>query len=105
MKWPIPLCLGLVLLLAGCDGKVLVIESDTDWEGSINYGGSISGAGNASIDLSDVPTDVCWVVRKTTDFGTLRVYLEDENWFGLSDEIDGDLTTTAPQGEVSGCNE
>lgn len=105
MSWSAPVGLAAVLLLAACDGKVLVIESDTSWEGSISYGGPIEGSGNASIDLSDVPTDVCWVVKKTTELGTLRVYLEDENWFGLTDEVDGDQTTSEPEGEVQGCNE
>jgi hypothetical protein len=105
MQWSTPLRLAAALALAGCDGKTLVIESDTEWAGTINYIGGVGGTGNASIDLDAVPTDVCWTVQKLTEFGFLRAYLADENWFGLSEETDGDQTTTDPQGEVSGCNE
>jgi hypothetical protein len=105
MKWAAPLWLGAALALSACDGKELVIESDTEWIASITYAGTVEGTGNASIKLDDVPTDVCWTVKMTTDFGFVRAYLADENWFGLSEETDGDQTTTEPQGEVTGCNE
>ncbi len=94
-----------LLLLAGCDERFLVIESDTSWEGEIRYLGEVGGNGNAEIDLSDEPADVCWTLRKTTAEGTLRAYLRDETWFGLGEEVDGDQTTTAAEGEVTGCNE
>lgn len=95
----------LVLGLAGCDEKVLIIESNTAWQGDVTYVGGVSGQGGASIDLSDVPSDVCWTLRKTTSAGTLRAYLKDDTWFGLGKEVDGDQTTTAPNGEIGGCNE
>lgn len=94
-----------VLVLAACDEKTLVIESNTAWTGTITYGGSVSGTGSATVDLSDVPSDVCWTLRKTTSAGVLRAYLRDETWFGLGEEIDGDQTTVEPNGEVSGCNQ
>jgi hypothetical protein len=93
------------LLLLGCDEKSLVIESDTAWTGSINHLGPVSGEGSGEFDLSDFPSDVCWQLRKTSSAGTLRAYLRDETWFGLGKEIDGDQTTTAPSGEVRGCNQ
>lgn len=94
-----------VVALAACDEKHLVIESNTSWEGTITYAGDVSGTGNATVNLSNVPSDVCWTLRKTTVDGTLRAYLQDETWFGLGEEIDGDQTTTEPNGEVRGCNE
>jgi hypothetical protein len=92
-------------LLAACDEKVLVIESNTAWEGDVTYVGFVEGSGNADLDLTDVPSDVCWTFRKVTSAGILRVYLRDETWFGLGEEIDGDQTTSAPSGEVGGCNQ
>ena len=94
-----------VLFLTGCDEKFLVIESNTSWEGEVIPGGSISGEGNAEVDLTDQPSDVCWTLRKTTSAGVLRAYLRDETWFGLGEEFDGDQTTSAPGGEIGGCNQ
>lgn len=94
-----------VLLLAACDEKHLVIESDTSWEAEIDFLGSIGGTGDTEINLSDVPANVCWTVQKTTIEGVLRAYLRDETWFGLGEEVDGDRTTSEPNGVVSGCNE
>lgn len=94
-----------VLALAACDEKILVVESNTSWEGTITYAGDVSGTGSATVDLSDFPSNVCWTLRKTTTDGVLRAYLKDETWFGLGEEIDGDQTTSEPNGEVSGCNE
>jgi hypothetical protein len=95
----------LFLALAACESKELVIESNTVWAGSITGYGPVEGQGNAVIDLTDAPSDVCWTLRKLTSAGTLRAYLRDETWFGLGREIDGDQTTTAPGGEIGGCNE
>ncbi len=100
--WLIPL---MAVALGACDEKVLVIESNTAWEGTIDYLGGVTGEGSASVDLSDVPSDVCWVLRKTTSAGTLRAYLEDDTWFGLGKEVDGDQSTSAPNGEIGGCNQ
>ena len=102
---PLPLVLLLVPLLVGCDKKHLIVESNTSWSGNVSYIGPVSGTGNASIDLSDQPSDVCWELKKDTSAGTLRAYLEDETWFGLGKEFDGDQTTTAPDGMVRGCNQ
>jgi len=93
------------LALVGCDEKHLIIESDTSWDGTVSYLGDIAGTGNADVDLSDVPSDVCWTIRKLTDEGSLRAYLADETWFGLGKETDGDQTTTEPTGVVRGCNQ
>lgn len=93
------------LALTGCDEKHLIIESDTSWEGTVTYVGDIAGTGDADVDLSDVPSNVCWTVRKLTQEGSLRVYLMDETWFGLGTENDGDQTTTEPTGVVRGCNQ
>lgn len=95
----------LLLGLAACETKELVIESNTAWAGEITGYGAVAGEGNAVIDLTDAPSDVCWTLRKTTSAGTLRAYLRDETWFGLGNEIDGDQTTTLPNGEIGGCNQ
>jgi len=92
-------------LLAGCDGKVLVIESNTLWSGQVTGIGQIADSGSAEIDISDAPSSVCWTLTKRTSAGTLRAYLRDETWFGLGTEYDGDSTTSEPGGSVTGCNE
>jgi hypothetical protein len=104
MRWRLPVACLTVAVLSGCDDKWLVIESNTAWEGDVSYVGPVAGSGNAQVDLSDVPTDVCWILRKATSAGTLRAYLHDETWFGLGEEFDGDQTTTEPAGEIQGCN-
>ena len=40
---------------------------------------------------------------KQSDGGTLRVYADDDTWFGLGSQIDGEQTTQAPHGAVRGC--
>jgi hypothetical protein len=95
----------LVAALAGCDSKELVIQSNTGWEGTISGYGAVTGSGNAILDLSDVPSNVCWELRKTSTAGVLRAYLRDETWFGLGTEYDGDQSTSEPAGQIEGCNQ
>jgi hypothetical protein len=94
----------VVAILAGCDSKELVVQSNTGWTGTITDIGTVSGTGNEVIDLSDAPTNVCWELRKTSSAGVLRAYLRDETWFGLGKEYDGDQTTSEPGGQIGGCN-
>lgn len=94
-----------LLAVAACSDKELVVESNTTWSGVIVGLGGVQGEGNATIDLSNAPSDVCWTLKKETSAGTLRAYLRDKTWFGLGTEIDGDQTTTAPGGQIGGCNE
>lgn len=92
-----------VLLLCGCSGKTLVIDSDTAWAGEVDRIGSLDGRGHEEIGLSGFKDEVCWSIAKTTEDGTLRVYARDDTWFGLGEEIDGEAVTTAPHGRVGGC--
>jgi hypothetical protein len=103
MKHPL-LWLGVVLL-AGCSGKTLHIESNTTWVGNIEQFGDIAGRGNAAYDLGGTYGLICWKINKTTSLGLLRVFSDDKTWFGLGSEVDGDQTTTAPNGEVTGCSQ
>jgi hypothetical protein len=48
---------------------------------------------------------VCWNIQKTSDAGTLRVWVEQSTFFGIGNLIDADNTTTAPHGTVAGCVE
>ncbi len=91
------------LLIAGCGGRVVHIESDTSWTGSIDGFGPISGHGNKTYALDAVSSPVCWTVTKATDAGTLRVYSDRSTFFGLGEEVEAEQTTTAPNGSVSGC--
>jgi len=103
--WRALLIPAVVAVLAGCDSKELVIQSNTAWKGSITDYGEVAGSGNAVIDLTDVPSNVCWTLQKDTSAGTLRAYLRDETWFGLGKEYDGDQTTSEPAGQIKGCNQ
>jgi hypothetical protein len=101
MRAPWPLA-ALALLLLGCGGTKVVVDSDTSWTGSISGFGDISGRGRAEYEL-DVGGGSCWSVSKTTEAGTLRVYSKRSEWFGLGEEVSGEATTTAPLGSVAGC--
>jgi hypothetical protein len=96
------LCLGLILVCA-CSGKTLVVESDTSWSGTIDRLGTVAGRGGREFGLGGLQGEVCWTLVKTTSLGTLRAYARDETWFGLGAEVDGDASTTAPNGQVAGC--
>jgi hypothetical protein len=105
VRWRALLIPAVVVVLAACDTKELVIQSNTTWDGTITGYGDVAGSGNAVIDLTDAPSNVCWTLKKTTSAGTLRAYLADETWFGLGKEYDGDQTTTEPSGQIEGCNQ
>jgi hypothetical protein len=94
--------LALLVLLAGCGGTTLVVESDTSWAGSVDGVGAISGSYRAEYDLGDADGK-CWTVSKTSEAGTLRVYSKTSEWFGLGDQVSGNSTTTVPMGTVTGC--
>ena len=89
--------------LCACSSKELVVESDTEWQGTIDQFGTVKGRGNARYDISDGDGEICWTFQKKTSLGTLRVYADDGTWFDLGSEIDGEQTTTAPDGQVTGC--
>ena len=93
------------LVLIGCSGKTLHVESDTSWAGTIDRFGTVDGHGNAQYDIGGLTGQVCWQIGKTTSVGTLRAYSDDDTWFGLGSEVDGDATTTAPAGVVQGCSQ
>lgn len=92
------------LLLTACAGKTLKVESDTAWVGTIDQFGAVQGRGNADYDLGKTSGEVCWTFQKVTSLGTLRVYSDDQTWFGLGSEIDGEMTTRDPSGTVQGCS-
>ena len=98
MRW----LLSAVLLLCACDKTTLVVESDTSWAGSVGDS-QVKGRDDRRIELANVKEDICWSIAKTTSAGTLRAYAEDDTWFGLGSQVDGESTTTAPSGKVEGC--
>lgn len=104
MRIKLALPVAAVLLLSSCGGEILHIESDTSWTGSF-AGSPIEGRGYRDIAFPGVRVsdELCWTIRKTTDAGTLRVWVEKSTWFGLGNDIRADETTTQPQGLVSGC--
>jgi hypothetical protein len=91
------------LVIAGCGGRVIHIESDTSWSGTIDGIGAISGRGSKTFALDAVSSPICWTITKTTAAGTLRVYSEQSTWFGLGEDIEAEQTTTEPNGDVTGC--
>ena len=91
------------LVIAGCGGRVIHIESDTSWTGTIDGVGAVAGRGSKSFTLDATSSPVCWVITKTTAAGTLRVYSEQSTWFGLGEDIEAEQTTTEPNGDVTGC--
>jgi len=42
-------------------------------------------------------------LAKVTEAGTLRVYSNRSEWFGIGNEVSGESTTTQPMGTVTGC--
>lgn len=100
MRWPF---LVVVLLTAtACGGPTMVIESDTSWSGSIGGTGSsatYSGSGNREFDLESGTT--CWSIQKQTRPGRLRAYVKRKTITGS--DVEGDATTNAEFGVVSGC--
>ncbi|MGE5091823.1 MAG: hypothetical protein ACM3OH_06590 [Bacillota bacterium] len=91
------------VLIAGCGGRVIHIESDTSWSGTIDGIGAVSGRGSTTFALDAVSSPVCWTITKLTAAGTLRVYSEASTWFGLGEDIEAEQTTTEPNGDVTGC--
>jgi hypothetical protein len=98
MRW----LLSAVLLLCACDKTTLVVESDTSWAGSVGDS-QVADRGDQRFELPDAKQEICWSIAKTTSAGTLRAYAEDDTWFGLGSEVDGESATTAPNGKVKGC--
>lgn len=96
---------GVVVALSACSGKTLHVESDTSWSGTVDQFGAVQGSGNAQYDLGDTHGQVCWTIGKVTTAGILRVYADDDTWFGLGSEVDGESSTTAPSGAVEGCSQ
>ena len=97
------LLVSLVALTACNEDTVVIVESDTIWHGDIDKYGTFDGRGNAHFDISEAKEKICWTFAKQSDGGTLRVYADDDTWFGLGSQIDGEQTTRAPHGMVRGC--
>ena len=92
----------MLAFVMGCGGSTLVVDSDTSWAGSVDGYGAISGRLRAEYDLG-AGAGHCWTVSKATEAGTLRVYSDRSEWFGLGNEVSGESTTTEPMGTVTGC--
>jgi hypothetical protein len=103
MRWHVLFPLVTVPLLAACNSKTLVIESNTAWQGEVTGYVTLSGRDGATIDLKDASGTVCWTLAKTTSAGTLRAYLKEEDWLGLHVSYAGDATTSEPNGQIGGC--
>jgi hypothetical protein len=97
-----PWGLAVLSLVMGCGGVTLVVDSDTSWAGTVDGYGAISGHLQAEYDLGDAGRS-CWTVSKLTEAGTLRVYSDRSEWFGIGNEVSGESTTTQPMGTVTGC--
>jgi hypothetical protein len=98
----------LCLLLAACGGRTLVVESDTEWSGTLDAYGNISGRGTARYELdarglTGSSGQTCWSVTKTTEAGTLHAYVEESTWFGLGNQVSAESVTKVPNGVVGGC--
>jgi len=94
-----------VLVSSACSLETeLVVESDTAWSGNIAQQ-PVSGRGNATFDITQGDgTEVCWLITKSTDAGTLRAYTKEESATGGT-EIHNVQVTTAAGGSVEGCTE
>jgi len=103
MRWHFLFPLVTVPLLAACNSKTLVIESNTAWQGEVTGYATLSGRDGATIDLDGATGNVCWTLEKTTSAGTLRAYLKESDWLGLSVRYAGDAKTTEPNGQIGGC--
>jgi hypothetical protein len=90
-------------LLAGCGGTDLTIESDTTWRGTIDGEGEVAETGTKTFGLRTGQQVVCWSLTKATEAGVMRVYTEKSTWFGLGNDVDFDMTTTADTLTISGC--
>ncbi len=97
-----PWGLAVLAFVMGCGGATLVVDSDTSWAGTVDGYGAISGRLRAEYDLGDAGGH-CWTVSKVTEAGTLRVYSNRSEWFGIGNEVSGESTTTQPMGTVTGC--
>ena len=97
-----PWGLAVLALVMGCGGVTLVVDSDTSWAGTVDGYGAISGHLRTEYDLGDAGSS-CWTVSKLTEAGTLRVYSDRSEWFGIGNEVSGESTTTQPMGTVTGC--
>ena len=71
--------LTLLVLVTGCGGTTLVVQSDTSWAGSVDGYGAVSGRFRAEYDLGDA-AGRCWTISKTTEAGTLQVYSKTSEW-------------------------
>jgi hypothetical protein len=94
----------LAIALGACTDRELIVESNTDWSGFIDEeesGYSRDGSGNARFDLDN--GRICWTFQKETDAGVLRVYAKTKEIFGTDRQ--GDASTTAAYGFVTGCAE
>lgn len=103
LSWLVPVV--AVTLLTSCGGQTLHIESDTSWSGTLG-GIPISGQGSTQMELparNGGRGTICWTIRKDSEAGTLRAHVEQDTFFGLGSVVEGEMTTTAAFGVVSGC--
>lgn len=100
----------LVLALAGCEERSLIVEMDGGlrWDGyySVNDGphNQIDGPGDLVTEESiEGRGKVCWVIVNRGATGSLEVYLKESSILG-SDRR-GEVNSNAPFGTVTGCDD
>jgi hypothetical protein len=102
----------LVVLLLGCGGTEVVLESNTSWWGDIcvtpycpvsaTSAHELRGSGNKSFPQDGQSGDqVCYWFGNLTDTGYVRVYIKDDSIFGSDNHEDH--KSSASHGAVSGC--
>jgi hypothetical protein len=98
------LILLFVLLIAGCDSDVLVIDSDTSWSGGVfDIEGSrfFEGEGPFEIPLSRSDGGLCWSFERIAP-GHLDVYVRRSS--PLAPDIRSDPPSAEYPNEVGGCS-
>lgn len=90
----------ITCLVTACGERVMVVESDTSWSGSIGNS-SRDGFGNEIFPISGSGT-WCWAIQKKTRGGYLKAYSRTPSIAGT--EKSGEAETNAQFGIVTGCS-
>ena len=102
--WQLIVAFLALSLFVGCGEYEANIRSDTEWSGAFSIDGAITtidGRGNDRIPMGK-ESSACCTVQKQTEFGNLRVKIENTGWLG-SDGDEG--STSAEYGVVSVCSD
>jgi hypothetical protein len=90
----------IAVLVTACGERVMVVESDTSWSGSIGNS-SRDGYGDQILKMSGSGT-WCWSIQKQTRGGYLKAYSRTPSITGT--EKSGEAETNAQFGIVTGCS-